>query len=704
MYLQSVKIPLSIVILIVVSSFTAAAADQADLLQIAQAAKLKIKTLDSVESLPGFFTAGQYLLFEFSEKQVKLKRQYHVVEDIFGLTPNGERVPVSLRQGPHQWMVTRVGEQAKVGVFKLGRPFVSRISAPIIPIKPNTSARFPARFADINKASEKLQFESLAYKNTVGYWVNKDESPVWNFRVTAPARFQLRILQGCGQGQGGSEISIEVGNQKLYYQVKETGQFQAFRWFDVGTVEFDAAQTGQIKVKVKRLAKNAVMDIRQIKLEPITQSRQSDKTSKPNILLFYTDDQGTLDANCYGSQDLHTPNIDGLAQTGIRFTQAYAHTVCCPSRAMLMTGRVPQRSNVNSWTQGNAKGPAGRNMNLSEQTIAEILKANGYQTALFGKWHLGAALSHGPTQQGFDQFFGLRGGFIDNFNHFYLHGAGFHDLYDKTKEVFRPGEYFPDLVTEKSIQFLKEHRQSPFLLCVPFNIPHYPEQADPVFDQRYVRLKQPRQSYAKMISTTDERMGRILRQLDELRLRDQTIVVFMSDNGHSAENYAIRPNDHTSGLPKDHNYGANGGGGNTGKWRGNKGTFFEGGIRVPAIISYPKQLPQGVVRDQAITACDWLPTILDLCGIPQPDQKLDGQSLLPIIIKNAKSHHRVMHWQWQKKWAVRKGDWKLIGTPKQLSLYSLAGDKPESTDLAPQNPAVVAELKSLHEKWIAEVN
>ncbi len=161
--------------------------------------------------------------------------------------------------------------------------------------------------------------------------------------------------------------------------------------------------------------------------------------ARPNVVIFFTDDQGTLDANCYGSTDLYTPNIDALAASGVRFTQAYSHVVCCPARAMLMTGRHPQRGNVNSWQQGDAKGPPGLNMFLSEITLAEALKTAGYRTALFGKWHLGAAFTNGPTKQGFDEFFGLRDGFIDNYNHFYLHGAGYHDLYRGTEEVFAPG-------------------------------------------------------------------------------------------------------------------------------------------------------------------------------------------------------------------------------------------------------------------------
>ena len=429
---------------------------------------------------------------------------------------------------------------------------------------------------------------------------------------------------------------------------------------------------------------------------------------RPNVLLIFTDDQGTLDAGCYGSADLHTPNMDGLARRGVRFTQAYAHTVCCPARAMLMTGRQPQRCNVNSWQQGNAKGPKGLNMFLSEVTLAEVLKAAGYRTALFGKWHLGAHFGHGPTRQGFDEFFGIRDGFIDNTNHFFLHGKGFHDLYRGTTEVFRKGDYFPDLVVDETCRFLDENKARPWFVYLAFNIPHYPEQADDKFDDRYKDLPMPRRSYAKIVSTTDDRMGRVLRKLDELGLRGDTLIFFMSDNGHSAERNHIGVDGHASGLPKGHQYGAHGGGGNTGKWRGHKGTLFEGGIRVPAILSFPGRVPEGEVRGQAVTAMDVLPTVCELCGVPLPKARLDGKSLVQVLKDpKAPSPHKVLHWQWQHNWAVREGDWKLIATGRgkrqRLFLGSLADAQPEQKTYAKEKPDLVKRLTALHEAWAKDV-
>ena len=435
---------------------------------------------------------------------------------------------------------------------------------------------------------------------------------------------------------------------------------------------------------------------------------------RPNVVFILTDDQGTLDANCYGSTDLYTPAMDMLAANGVRFTQAYSHTVCCPARAMLMTGRHPQRSSVNSWVQGRMHGPKGINMFESEVTIAEALQKAGYRTGLFGKWHLGAHPDHEPTKQGFDEFFGIRAGFIDNYVHYHLHGTGHHDLYEGTKEVFHRGEYFPDMITDRAMSFIERNQDRPFFLYYALNIPHYPEQSLARYGKRYEHMPEPRRSYAAMISTTDDYIGRVLTQLEVLELLDDTIIVFMSDNGYSAEDYQIKVDHHTSGYPKGHNYGANGGGGNTGKWIGHKGTFLEGGIRVPAILSYPGKLPKGIVRDQAVTGMDWYPTVLELCGLDVPSGiKLDGYSVLPLVRdREAPSRYGVMHWQWQKSWMVREGDWKFIVNGKHqingkkadaVYLANLADTQPEQKNHAKQNPGIVERLTRLHNDWANEV-
>ena len=447
-----------------------------------------------------------------------------------------------------------------------------------------------------------------------------------------------------------------------------------------------------------------VLSFARIGVAQLARAQDAAIKSKPNVVIFLTDDQGTLDAHCYGSTDLYTPNMDDLAASGVSFTQAYSHTVCCPARALLLTGRHPQRSGIVSWTQ---KGPRDANVDapnlpLSEITLAEALKAAGYRTALFGKWHLGSKLGHGPVDQGFDTFFGHLGGFIDNYRHYYLHGKGFHDLYKNDREIFCRGKYFPELMTRAAVEYIEANKDVPFFMYVAFNTPHYPEQSDSKFDQRYQDMEMPRRSYAKMVSTVDDCMGTILGKLSELGLRENTIVLFMSDNGHSAEDYAVKVNDHASGYPKGHRYGANGGGGNTGKWIGHKGRFLEGGIRVPTIISYPGRLPRGIVRDQAVIGADWYPTILELCKVPLPNVTLDGRSVLPLIESASNpSPHKVMHWAWINKWAVREGPWKLIGRKgKAKQLLRLDDPAPEKINYIKEKPQLVKHLQQLHEKWL----
>ncbi|MCU0785713.1 MAG: sulfatase-like hydrolase/transferase [Verrucomicrobia bacterium] len=439
------------------------------------------------------------------------------------------------------------------------------------------------------------------------------------------------------------------------------------------------------------------------------------QATRPNVVILLTDDQGTLDANCYGSKDLVTPNMDKLAATGIRFTQAYAHTVCCPARAALFTGRHPQRGGVRNWTQGDRHGTDQPKINMAveEVTLAEVLKSAGYRTALFGKWHLGAKVGHGPLDQGFETYFGHLGGFIDNYRHYFLHGNGYHDLYDGNEEVFHRDEYYPDLMTDRAVGFIETNKAVPFFMTVAFNLPHYPEHPIAKFKDAYADMPMPRQAYARVVSSVDALIDRVLKKLEETGLRDNTIVILMSDNGHSVEdNAGIAVENHASGYPRGYYYLAHGGGGNTGKWIGHKSTFLEGGIRVPAILSYPAKLPQGQTRDQIVTIMDWFPTVLELCGIkPQAGApKLDGHSMTGVIADSkAASAHEVLHFAWASNWAVRKGDWKLIHQlnkktkTMELSLRNLADSKPEEKDHAKEQPEVVKELTALHEAWEKEV-
>ena len=428
---------------------------------------------------------------------------------------------------------------------------------------------------------------------------------------------------------------------------------------------------------------------------------------KPNVIVILTDDQGSIDLNCYGAKDLHTPNMDRLAKEGVRFTQFYAAApVCSPSRAALLTGKTNLRAglpnNVPIPERAEASGQYG--LPTEEITMAEMLKENGYYTALIGKWHLGHREQNLPNGQGFDYFFGHQRGCIDNYSHFFFwDGPNKHDLYRNSEEVYYPGKHFTDLMTEEVKQVIDQKKDEPFFIYWAFNSPHYPYQGTPKWLDHYKDLPTPRKEYAAFVSNTDEKIGSVLDYLDQTGLADDTIVIFQSDHGHSREERAFW------------------GGGNAGPYRGSKFSMFEGGIRVPAIIRYPKAIPANQVRDQVATEMDWFSTVAELTG-STITEKVDGKSLMPIIQNSeAKSQHEVVYWQLggyddnSAQWVVRKGPWKLIGNVNEplgkaekinmpkLFLANLDDDISEQNNLAESNPKMLNELLKLHKSWLQSV-
>ncbi len=335
--------------------------------------------------------------------------------------------------------------------------------------------------------------------------------------------------------------------------------------------------------------------------------------------------------------------------------------------------------------------------------MAEMFNSAGYATAHVGKWHLGYAPALQPNAQGFDHSFGHLGGCIDNYSHFfYWAGPNIHDLYRNGREVFYPGEFFPDLMVREATQFIEQHRDRPFFLYFAINSPHYPYQAEPRFLEQFKHLPHPRNLYAAFLASQNERIGTLLRRVDDLGLRERTIVVYQSDNGHSTEERA------------------HSGGGSAGEYRGAKFSFFEGGIRVPGIISWPGHLPEGEVRPQVAHSCDWLPTVAELCDVPLLNRDLDGRSLTAVIRSaTAPSPHPVLHWHTGRRaganWAVREGDWKLMGRvidtaaapgdrkPFPLFLANLASDVTEKENLESKHPEVVSRLQALHDQWLASI-
>ncbi|MFB3905077.1 MAG: sulfatase-like hydrolase/transferase [Acidobacteriota bacterium] len=418
---------------------------------------------------------------------------------------------------------------------------------------------------------------------------------------------------------------------------------------------------------------------------------------RPNVILIYTDDQGSVDANCYGSKDLITPHMDALAERGVRFTQMYAPSpLCTPSRVGLMTGRIPVRAGL----QGNAsstKGEAG--LSPEEITIAELLRSAGYATGHVGKWHLGYSPETMPNAQGFDYSFGHMGGCIDNYSHFfYWQGPNRHDLWRNGQEVWGPGRFFGDLMVEECLSFIRKNRNRPFFLYWAMNLPHYPLQGGPQWQERYKRLPSPRRMYAEFLSTADELLGRVIKELDDTGLRNKTLVIFQSDNGHSLEERTF------------------GGGGNAGPYRGAKASMFEGGLRVPSIVSMPGSFPENEVGNQMVTGCDWFPTIAEICGVDLPQRRLDGKSIVSVIRSpQAPSPHHTFYWQLFNQWAVREGKWKLLGNPRDMTdktslteddklfLVDLSQDIGEKENRAKRFPEVVARLLKIRQDYLSEL-
>lgn len=420
------------------------------------------------------------------------------------------------------------------------------------------------------------------------------------------------------------------------------------------------------------------------------------QAAKPNVIFILTDDQGSLDMGAYGSEDVQTPNMDRIAAAGVRFTQFYANApVCSPSRAAILTGKTPGNAGV----PGNVGASADQQNGLPgpEITIAELLKDNGYRTAAIGKWHLGYSAALQPGGQGFDYHFGHLVGCIDNYSHFfYWQGPNRHDLFRNGKEIYRDGEYFPAMCYEEAARFMEENQEQPFFLYYAMNTPHYPYQGSKEWLDHYNEkgTAYPRNLYNAFLSTMDEYIGKLLDKVEALGLTERTIVIFQSDHGHSTEERAHF------------------GGGNSGPYKGAKGSLFEGGLRVPAMISWPGTLPQNEVRDHFTIASDWFPTIIELCGIAEASHSIDGSSIAGIIRSSEAPEVRdSWHWQFNHRWSVRQGDWKLLYDPLDTSekrnpgpnkpedmryLVNLKEDIGETTNLAARYPEKVRELEALY--------
>ena len=431
---------------------------------------------------------------------------------------------------------------------------------------------------------------------------------------------------------------------------------------------------------------------------------------RPNVVFIMADDQGSVDAGCYGAADLKTPAIDALAAGGVRFTQFYsAAPVCSPSRAGLLTGCYPWRVGM----PGNGSIPpsekddqidtyTGKGLPTNGINLPKLFRSAGYATAHIGKWHLGIGAGCQPLQQGFDYSFGFLGGCIDNYSHFdYWDFANRHDLWENGKRARLSGQFFPDLMVQRAESFIDTNKRRPFFIYFAINVPHYPYQGDPKWLDYYKGkgMAYPRDLYAAYVSTLDDRVGRLMKHLDATGLRSNTIVVYQSDNGYSTEQRA-------------HN-----GGGSSGPYRGAKFSIFEGGTRLPAVISWPGHVPAGEVRGQMAHGCDWLPTLAELCGLPlEAANRLNGRSLAKVIQSAAApSPHEVLCWRFGNQWAVREGPWKLMRDPKTYTVSSnvslvdghwflanIPQDPGEQTNQAAAHPEIVERLKRSYETASAD--
>lgn len=404
---------------------------------------------------------------------------------------------------------------------------------------------------------------------------------------------------------------------------------------------------------------------------------------RPNVVYIVADDLGWKDVGFHGS-DITTPNLDRLAAGGVRLEAFYAQPFCTPTRAALLTGRYPYRYGLQT-----AAIPSAATYGLAtdEWLLPEALKAAGYTTLMVGKWHLGHAdRTYWPRQRGFDYHYGPVLGEIDYFTHA-AHGTT--DWYRDNALVDEKG-YVTELLGRDAVrQIQAQSPAQPFFLYVAFTAPHAPYQAPAEYLARYQHIADPnRRAYAAMVTAMDEQIGRIVAALDERGLRDNTLIVFHSDNGGPRSAKVTGEVDTSGGtIPADN-----------GPYRDGKGMLYEGGTRVAALMNWPGHLPAGAVVDEAIHVVDVFPTLTALAGAPAGKGKpLDGMNVWPTIADRQPSpRHEVVYDIEPFRAAIRQGDYKLVWRttlPPQVELFNLATDPSESTNIAADHPDKVAELE-----------
>lgn len=406
----------------------------------------------------------------------------------------------------------------------------------------------------------------------------------------------------------------------------------------------------------------------------------------PNVVVILTDDQGFADIsfNPQHPKEVSTPHLDALAREGVWFSQAYiTGNVCSPTRAALLTGRYQQRAGVYT------AGEGGRGMAQSEKIFPRFLKPAGYTTAAYGKWHLGLTIEQSPVGRGFDHWYGFL-------------GRGGHDYFDLAQKdpdvgpMYRDGReikdtgYLTTRLTEEAVAFIKQQKAQPFYIHLAYNAVHSPAQAPAEdiarFKQQFPDLTPARAILMAMLYHLDLGVGQVVDMLKQAGVWENTLLFFLTDNGGSKAMSAV----------------------NT-PLRGAKQQNYEGGIRTPFIACWPAGFKGGRTIDTPITALDILPTALEAAGVALPtDRPLDGKSLLPLLTGKTAQHIDTFYWSEGGEvggFAVRSGDWKLVqqrGQPK-VELFNLATDPAESTDVASQHAAKVAELTKRYDRWLDQM-
>ncbi len=438
------------------------------------------------------------------------------------------------------------------------------------------------------------------------------------------------------------------------------------------------------------------------------------KMNPPNIIYILADDLGYGDLSCLGQTKFSTPNIDKLAAEGMLFTQHYSgSTVCAPSRSTLMTGlhtgNTPIRGNKEIKPEGQHPMPA------EFVTVAEILKESGYATGAFGKWGLGYPGSEGdPINQGFDTFYGYN---CQRIGHNYY---PFH-MWDNEQKVMLSGNeedkeeaYGPDLIHEKTLEFIEKNKDQPFFAYVPSIIPHAELKVPENYMAKFRGQLEPEKNYkgcdigcksyknggygsqpeshaafAGMITLLDEQVGEILAKVKELGLDDNTIIMFTSDNGPHKEGGADPDYFNSNSI-----------------YKGYKRDLYEGGIRVPLIARWPGKIKPGTKSDHISAFWDLLPTLTDIAGLDSP-QQIDGISFLPTLMNLEQPEHDYLYWEFHERGgrrAIRKDNWKVIlydvktDNPKPAELYDLAKDPSEETNIASEHPEIIEEALVLMAK------